>query len=95
MDKTKELLKRIGKIDLLKVPGLTLTDAQIAALQEYDEVQNLPWDDAVANCSTVMCIAVSIGPCGYFAVMACKDALDRYDKGERSRELFDLMTNMH
>ena len=91
MDKTKELLKRIGKIDLLKVPGLMLTEEQIAALREYDEVQNLPWQQAAANCREAISMAAYIGPTGYFAIMQCKNALDRYNKGERSRELFELM----
>lgn len=36
-----------------------------------------------------------IGPCGIFYVLGCNEYLDRYEKGERTEELYQSMIGLH
>lgn len=79
-----------------QVPDLVLSAEQAAALQEYEEVLALPWEQAVENCKFLQGEALMIGTAGFFYYHACQRLLDRYFKeGERTRELFDEMMNCH
>lgn len=92
---TPEVMEALNKIAKAVPQALNLTPEQAAALREYNEVQNLPWNDAVENCRFMMGEAIALGPTGFFYVMGCQDMLRRYENGERSRELFDDMINAH
>lgn len=91
----QEQLEALQKAQKLLGDELTLTTDQAEALKEYEEVQNLPWDKAVENCKFMMGEALLIGPAGFFYVHGCKEMLEKYEAGVRTRELYDEMINLH
>ncbi len=82
-----EIIKEVGE-------EITLSNELSEALQEYKECQSLDWETAVENCRNMQGEALMLGTVGYFYYMGCERLLDRYKKGERSRELYEEMINL-
>lgn len=95
MNYNTEQIKALAEAAKLLGDDLKLTPEQTDALKEYEEVQALPWDDAVNYCRQMMLESLTIGPMGLFYYKGCERLLARYDNGERTRELFNVMTELH
>lgn len=95
MKYTNEQLKALSEALKKVSDGVQLTPELAEELQEYEEVQKLPWEEAAENCRFMMDEALQLGPTGYFYFKGCLKMLARYEKGERTRELFDEMMALH
>ena len=69
-------------------------------LEEFKRVDEEPelefdWSRALNHTKEMMCEGVAIGPAGTFYVMGCQALLGRYERGERTKELYDEMIQLH
>lgn len=95
MKHTNEQLKLLS--EAMKQFGgvITLPVSLAVELKEYERVSALPWEKVAEHVRRMMLEGYAFGLAGFFYIKGCEVLLSRYEKGERTQELFDEMNDVH
>ena len=74
-----------------------LTEETIQEILENENKRDmeLDWDKALEHLTEMLAEAITIGPAGTFYIMGCNMLKNRYDNGERTKELYDEIMDLH
>lgn len=63
--------------------------------KEVTKISEDEWMKARNHTVDMLMEGQAIGPTGMFYVIGCRNLLERYDRGERTKELYDEMIDLH